>query len=285
MPGNPLQQREISSPLLHTARLSFAGSIAALAVGGAALAAGLRWATLLIVFFVAATAVSRYRDALKIARAGGRIGKSGPRDPVQVLANGGAFAVAAVLLALTDNPMWGMFAAGALAAASSDTWATELGLLAARPPRSIAGGRRVPPGTSGGVTLAGTAAGAVGALVVAAAAAVLRTGVAPTAVFLGGVAGMLIDSVLGATVQERRWCPACDTATERRTHNCGTGTNRTGGLRGLDNDAVNALATLAGGAVAALLVASSLPAQNPPNQAPPQPNPPSGSPPPAGVTS
>ena len=60
-----------------------------------------------------------------------------------------------------------------------------------------------------------------------------------------GVAGMLLDSVLGSAYQARFRCPACDQATERRVHRCGTKATHTTGWAWLDNDLVNATTTVA----------------------------------------
>lgn len=73
---------------------------------------------------------------------------------------------------------------------------------------------------------------------------------APLAPLIAGMIGSLLDSVLGATVQVRRHCDTCDTRTERRVHTCGAATRAAGGVRWMDNDAVNLTATL-GGLVAA----------------------------------
>jgi uncharacterized protein (TIGR00297 family) len=236
--------------LVRAVGLSRSGALAALVVGLAALNSGPGWAGTLLIYFIAATVVSRYRAAAKMSRAGALLGKTGARDAAQVFANGGAFTVGMIGAALTGSPQWHVFAAGALAASSADTWATELGLLSSRPPRSILSNARVPYGFSGGVTLAGSLAGVAGAAMMAGAVLALRTGPHPGAVLLAGVAGMLVDSLLGATIQERRRCPRCESASERRTHSCGAATVHAGGLPGISNDAVNALATLAGGAVA-----------------------------------
>jgi uncharacterized membrane protein len=66
------------------------------------------------------------------------------------------------------------------------------------------------------------------------------------AAFVGGVTGCLLDSVLGASLQSRRWCPVCEIATEQRLHRCGTIAVITGGVSWLDNDGVNALSTVLG---------------------------------------
>ena len=231
--------------------LSTSGALAAIAVGTLCAAAGWPWAALLIAFFVTSSLLSRLGAPRKEARTEGIVAKGGERDAVQVVANGGVFGIAA--LGSIVAPWWGWMplAAGALAAATADTWGTEIGTLAASRPRSIISLRPVPPGTSGGVTIAGTAASVAGAAFIGVIALVL--GWPPAAAWgalVGGVAGSLADSVLGATVQARRWCDRCDEGTERRVHSCGSVTRSAGGLGWLDNDAVNVGCALAGAMVA-----------------------------------
>lgn len=251
MPGKGLQQEQRSRRAISRAfGLTASGVLAAVVTGAVAATAGPAWLGLLLLYFAAATTVSRLGRETKALKAGGLLEKSGPRDAAQVLANGGAFAGGALMFTLTNEPVWAAFSTGALAASSADTWATELGLLSGTVPRSITTAKPVQPGASGGVTLAGTGAGVIGSLIVVAAATLLALEVPFEAPLIGGVAGMLVDSVLGATLQERRWCRACDRGTERLVHACGEVSEFTGGVPGLRNDAVNALAALSGGAVA-----------------------------------
>lgn len=255
MPGKGLQQEQSSNGAVTGAvGLTGSGLVAALLTGIAAIAAGAAWLILLLLYFGAATTVSRFRRDAKVRKAGGLLEKAGSRDATQVLANGGAFAAGAVMYALTREPAWAAFAAGALAASSADTWATELGLLSRAVPRSIVTAKPVQAGASGGVTLAGTGAGILGALLVSAGAHLLELEVPLGALLIGGVVGMLADSIIGATVQEQRWCRACDRGTERLVHGCGSPSEFIGGVPGLRNDLVNALATLFGGAVSAGLL-------------------------------
>jgi uncharacterized protein (TIGR00297 family) len=243
----------VAARRLHA--LSPSGALAAVAVGTASLAAGWGWGVLLIAFFVSSIALSRFRAAAKARRTAAVVEKGGERDAVQVLANGGLFAVGALASLASPWPGWPVLALGALATAAADTWATEVGTLAAGPPCSIRSFRPVTPGTSGGVTLLGTGAALAGAASVALLAGALGwgPGVAAAAA-AGGFAGAMADSLLGATVQARRWCDRCALATERSTHDCGERTRAAGGLRWLDNDGVNVASALVGG-LAALAVA------------------------------
>jgi uncharacterized protein (TIGR00297 family) len=272
---------------LRAHALSRGGAIAAFAVGTLTFGAGtLGTALVLLLFFVSSTALSRAGRARK--RALVDIGKGGPRDAAQVLANGGVATACIVVWALVDHgnasSLWFVAFAGAYAAATADTWGTEIGTLAAEAPRSVVTGAPIATGLSGGVTPAGTAAEIAGAVligVVTPLALVLALPANNTTielpfspllaglgarspfgafalltilpVFGGGFAGAWIDSLLGETLQERRWCPACERACETDPHACGTPTERRRGLAWMSNDAVNAAATLAGAVIAALL--------------------------------
>ena len=72
-------------------------------------------------------------------------------------------------------------------------------------------------------------------------------------VALGGFTGSLVDSVLGASVQEVRFCDRCDLESEQRVHCCGVRTRRIRGMPWCNNDSVNVIAT-AIGAVTAVIV-------------------------------
>jgi uncharacterized protein (TIGR00297 family) len=234
--------------------LTPAGAAVAAAIGTLAVAAGWPLAILLILFFIASSALSRAGEARKATRVRGIVAKGGARDASQVLANGGVFAVAAGAAILLRSDAWMVAAIGALAASTADTWGTEIGTLVGGTPRLVTTWRRVPPGSSGAISVPGMLATAAGAAFIA--AAILSLGWTRTdgaAVFAGGLAGALADSVLGATVQARRRCTSCDMDTEQRTHVCGAATRPTGGLAWLENDAVNLISSAVGAVVAASL--------------------------------
>jgi uncharacterized protein (TIGR00297 family) len=191
------------------------GAAAALAVGVATLwGFGWRGFALLLAFFVSGSVLTPAAEGGDGAKGGGR-----RRNARQVVANGGMAALAALA------GSWPAFA-GALAAATADTWASEIGIRSRTPPRLITNGKRVAAGTDGGMTLLGTAAGVAGAGLIAILSYVFGY---PDALAIGvaGVIGMVMDSSLGATLQ--------------------------GKVRWFDNDVVNLAATLTGAAVAGLI--------------------------------
>jgi uncharacterized protein (TIGR00297 family) len=244
----------LSIAVVATARLtrtlSGSGAIAGALVGTICMAAGWSWGLLLLSLFVSASALSRIGEKDKAARTSSVVEKGGERDAAQVLANGGVFAAAALAQIVNPSTLWFAVAAGAIAASTADTWATEIGTLAGGDPVGILSGRRVPPGTSGAVSFPGTLAGIAGALFIAAEATSARWPVSFAAVAVGGIAGSIADSLLGGTVQTRRWCDVCAVSTERLNHTCGATTRFAGGVNGIDNDAVNAVCSGVGALVA-----------------------------------
>src|SRR4051812_43705319 len=169
------------------------------------MAAGWSWGALLLSLFVSASVLSKVGESKKAARVDSVVEKGGERDAGQVLANGGVFAVAAFGQLATPSPLWLALGAGAIAASTADTWATEVGTLVARDPVSILSGKRVPPGTSGGLTVVGSLAAVGGAMFIAAEATLANWPVAFAAVAVGGMAGALTEFLLGGAVQARRW--------------------------------------------------------------------------------
>lgn len=236
--------------------LSGSGAIAAVVVG-TAIAVGASWPGIIVLgtFFVLSSLLSRLRTRDDVAERGSR------RDAGQVLANGGVAALVALGGVAGHEFVAFALVTASLAAATADTWATEIGSTSRTLPRMLVSRRQTRRGESGGVTTRGTLAALAGAMLVGAVAAIAggirfgtTEGLAIGAVaVLGGILGAIVDSLAGELVQERRYCPACERATEARIHRCGTETVHRGGVAGLNNDTVNVLCT-ATGATAGLLV-------------------------------
>ncbi len=232
--------------------LTTSGAVAAATLGSVAAIAGLDWMVLLLTFFASSVALGRVGKAEKQRRSAGVIEKSGPRDAMQVLANGVVFGAGAY--SATDGSVstaTGALALGALAAATADTWGTEIGMLSKTRPRSILTWAALEPGMSGGVSAQGLLATVAGACGIAALAWLMNWPASVTiAAAVGGVTGAMADSVLGATVQQRRRSMRTGRLTERLREADGTPTVIAGGLRWLDNDGVNFAATLIGAGTA-----------------------------------
>ena len=228
---------------------------AAILVGGACILAGWTWVALLFAFFISSTLFSRYGEAAKRDRVDDIVEKGGNRDAWQVLANGGVFASLAILSLFSDFALSPAAAAGALAASTADTWATEIGTLSQSMPRGLLSRKLVPRGTSGGVTSAGIIASFAGAAFIALIAMLLDWPlVSICGALVGGISGSLIDSILGASLQSKQWCEQCHRGTERAIHTCGRKSIHAGGIRWLNNDLVNLLSSLGGAAVGSFCV-------------------------------
>jgi uncharacterized protein (TIGR00297 family) len=235
--------------------LSASGAVAATAVGGTVVAgSGIRGAGTLLAFFITSTLLGRLPAGDHLEQRRGR-----ERDAVQVMANGGVAAILALASSLPWKRTRALFSAGfggAVATAAADTWATEIGSRSGTQPRSILTLQPTAPGASGGVTVAGLVASAVAAALIARLASAPAASTAhhpsPRAIALGGFTGAFVDSVLGATLQEVRYCDTCFVETEERLHRCGAQTRVMRGARWCDNDMVNAIATAAGATTAIL---------------------------------
>jgi uncharacterized protein (TIGR00297 family) len=221
---------------------------------------GWQWAILLLIFFITSSGLSR---AFKKRKQGlsEKFSKGNERDAGQVFGNGGLATLFAALHAVCPESLipWIGFAAS-LAAVNADTWATELGVLNPTSPRLITDLRKhVEKGTSGGISLGGTAASLLGASVIALPAVLLSpTDTLNTNYFLlitlSGLTGSLFDSFLGATVQAMYFCPTDQKETEKHPfHTCGTQTVHLRGWEWLNNDWVN-FACSAFGVIVALVL-------------------------------
>jgi uncharacterized protein (TIGR00297 family) len=216
---------------------------------------GFAWALLLVVFFISSSLLSRMFKERK-SSLGEKFEKGSKRDWGQVFANGGFGTILVITHTVLPGQSWPWIAyAGAMATVTADTWATEIGVLSRAAPRLISTGRVVERGASGGVTNLGTMATIAGGLLIGLLAGAISSDgslLTNTAlVGLAGLAGSLLDSALGATVQAIYYCPHDNKETEQHPlHRCGRLTTLSRGWHWLNNDLVNFISSVFGGGVA-----------------------------------
>jgi len=171
--------------------------------------------------------------------------KTGVRDVYQVYANGGIPGILVLVNYFFPDPVVYYMYLAALASATADTWATEIGVFSRTPPRMITSMGRVEPGRSGAVSLTGLIAALTGSFIIAYPGLLLY----PQAfdkvfviivIILSGFSGNLLDSLIGASIQAQFICKSCGKQTERKIH-CGAQTEHHSGSLFMNNDLVNML--------------------------------------------
>ena len=186
-----------------------------------------RWFVLILSFFVIGGIFTKYKyeykRAIGIAQEAG-----GARGYRNVFGNGLVALICAVAFGITGNSLLVVAYIGAVATATGDTLASEIGQTHKKLPRLITDLRYVPHGTDGGITTLGEYSALAGAAAIAIIAILFGVGALNTVipVILGGFFGANIDSVLGAVLERRHY---------------------------LTNSSVNLLATAAG-AIAAVII-------------------------------
>jgi uncharacterized membrane protein len=242
--------------------LTETGSLAAFVVGYTTASSGAIPFAALASFYLSSTYITKLGKERKAAIEVGYNPK-GHRSAYQVFCNGGIVAVMVAarwlsgirggptierpriepLMQIDGKPLL-MAILAHYAACQGDTWSSELGVLARSLPRMItAPWRAVPAGTNGGMTAFGTGAAVAGSLVVGvaccAAQAVFPVRGVDAAEIVGtclaaGLAGTVVDSLLGATLQYSGRLPD-----GRITNHPTTGAVHISGVDVLSNSAVN----------------------------------------------
>lgn len=235
-----------------TKRLTRNGALVAGIIGSLIWIGGGFYAwSLLGLFFVSSSFWSNYKEERKYHL--NQVHEKGSqRDAWQVLANGGICALCCLGYGVTQSPSFLIATAVSIAASTADTWASEIGVLSSKPPRSMITMRVMPTGLSGGVSTLGTVAQIIGAGLIAAYASTylllfyqlpfnaLRLG---ALIAILGVLGSLIDSLLGILLQAKYECLICHLKTEKTIHH-GVQTKVIGGISWLTNDKVNLISNL-----------------------------------------
>jgi uncharacterized protein (TIGR00297 family) len=180
--------------------------------------AGANWLILIFLFLILGLLSTKYKHQYKKD-----IGVyEGTRTLKNVISNG----IVPFIMAAFGN--YGGFI-GSIATATADTLASEIGVTVQ--PRLITTFKKVPPGTDGGISVLGTAAGIIGAGIIGVAAYLLGIFPDPYVTLkisiIAGTVGCFVDSVLGAVLERRNY---------------------------ISNEYVNLIATITGAALGIIMV-------------------------------
>ena len=181
--------------------------------------AGVNWLLLIFAFLILGLIFTKYKHEYKK-----KMGiYEGTRSVKNVISNG----IVPFVMAAFGN--YAGFI-GSIAVATSDTLASEIGVVD-KNPRLITTFKKVPPGTDGGISPVGTAAGIVGAGIIGIFAYLLGISADPfnalKIAVISGTFGCFVDSILGAVLESRKY---------------------------LTNEHVNLLATVSGAILGILIV-------------------------------
>ncbi|MEC8838561.1 MAG: DUF92 domain-containing protein, partial [Candidatus Neomarinimicrobiota bacterium] len=199
---------------------------------------GLKWIVPIITFFILSSIIS------KISKSDNQIHKGSKRDIIQVLANGGIATIISIINFYAPNENLYVIYLAVIAAATADTWASEIGSFSYTDPFHVVKFTRVPKGTSGAISFFGTFGSVLGATTIALVG--LFWNVSLTLIYLiviTGSIGSLIDSFIGGSIQANFQCLKCNNITEKRTH-CNSFSLHKSGIYFIDNDMVNFLNTV-----------------------------------------
>ncbi len=193
--------------------------------------------TLLLSFLVGSVVVDKFKE-IKVKH-DDITKKSDCRDGVQVIANGLIPMVMAVMFSGTFRGVFIIGYVAALAEAFADTAASGFGAFSNKA-YDIFRRREIKKGLSGGVSLIGTLAAALGSFfipLIALAFGIINMKilfVTAAAAFLGA----MFDSMLGSLLQVKYRCAVCGELTEKEFH-CKKRTKKHSGFEFFDNDVVN----------------------------------------------
>lgn len=164
--------------------------------------AGIEGAAILLFFFISSSLLSKNSRSLDDVRE-----LKFRRTGAQVWANGFWFGFFTLLGLLVDLELFKVAAYSSLAFATSDTWASEIGGNRIKGTTwSINGFQKVPPGTDGAISIAGTFAAIGGALSIGLLVGVLlptNSLVMGILVASTGLVATFMDSWLGAHFQDQ----------------------------------------------------------------------------------
>lgn len=188
---------------VKTRKLTISAALTAVAIGLIVLkAAQLTGVFMLLTFFLLSVLATSHKKAIKLKLHPEDLATKG-RNTGQVLANGGVAALTAIL-AIIDTQhsyIYLIMMAASLSSALADTLSSELGMVYGRKFFNILTFKKEANGLDGVISIEGLLIGIFGASIIA----FIHSGFSRESLIIigAGVAGNLMDSILGATLERR----------------------------------------------------------------------------------
>ena len=205
---------------------------------------GINWTIPILVFFVFSSLLSRIkRKSLRFS------GEHSPRNHLQVFANGGFGGILVIINFFFPSQLFYICFVSSIAAVCADTWSTEIGTIINTKTVDVLSFKIVEQGISGGISFAGTLAGAVGATVIALSSIFwlnVKNFYYLIFIIFAGIVGNFSDSILGSAVQAKYKCIVCSEIIEKPFH-CSRTAALIKGFKWMNNDVVNFAAAVIGG--------------------------------------
>ena len=232
--------------------ISFSGFIALIAICFLFFALNsANWFLVLFAMFITSSALTRYNKQQK-SDIDEVLAKSGPRDAIQAFANFGAPIAFFVTYQFHESGYISAAFVGSIAGVTADSWASEIGGLSKQKPRMITNFKHISRGISGGITALGTFAGVLGSVFISFIGFYLLSFsvIIPNlfqfviSTFIGGVFGLIMDSVIGAKWQVLY---QNDCGLTERDYENGRSNKLIKGYRYINNDVVNLLSSILAG--------------------------------------
>lgn len=227
--------------------LTISGSAAAFIIGSIVFGlGGIAWSVPILSFFLSSSLLT-IMNVHKNLEVSGYFSKNKQRNFYQVLANGLVPTLIILLNLIFDESFFIYLYISSVAAVCADTWGTEIGTWNKTATYNILTMERANQGESGGISVIGTIGSFCGALFVAVSSLIyigLKFDYLLFAI-ISGVAGSLVDSILGVSVQVQYLCPKCGKIVDQTNH-CNIEINYKRGIKIINNDVVNLLAGTSG---------------------------------------
>ena len=161
--------------------------------------------------------------------------KTGAKDVIQVLANGGFSLVFLFLALFLKQDIYILMALLVMLAAFSDSIASDIGTLSKGKVYDVFKGKETVNGLSGGVTILGTVSMAIFSFAFSYLATFILWGIC--------ILSVSFDTFLGSVAQAKFKCDKCGLILEKEVH-CDTPTTLVSGFKWLNNDLVNLFSSL-----------------------------------------